>query len=110
MALRALVVAAALLWPAAVCSQGAFYTGNKLFERCGASRDTADYTGCLGYVAGVVDALHMMENSGVCPPQGSTVGQTVDVVMKYLRDHPEARHHAAAGEVFLALRQAFPCN
>jgi hypothetical protein len=116
MTLRALVVAA-MLWPTVAGSDEMgtfFYTGNSLFEKCSASRDTPYYAACLGYVTGVVDTLNMMQGlnlgTAVCVPNGATVSQIVDVVAQRLRDHPEARHYAAAFQALLALRQSFPCK
>ena len=46
-----------------------------------------------------------------CVPQGETgVGQLVEVVKQYLRDHPENRHRSADELVTAALKQKFPCN
>lgn len=103
-----LTLAAGLLWPTLVYSKEGIFSGNQLFEKCDAGRNTAHFTFCLGYMAGVFDALQMQ--GAVCMPDGVTVGQAVDVVMKHLRDHPEARHSNAASEAGLALVPAFPCN
>ena len=55
-----------------------------------------------------------LEGSGrFCVPQGPggvNNKQMVDLVMIYLRDHPEIRHLPAAGLVTAALKRKFPCN
>lgn len=38
-----------------------------------------------------------------------TPGQMVDVVAKYLAEHPAERHNLALVEVIVALRLAWPC-
>jgi hypothetical protein len=63
---------------------------------------------CLGYVAGVSDALE--EVNQICPPKGVNVRQIIDLIVKYLSDHPEKRHYDAASEAGLALMDAFPCK
>jgi len=106
MGLRATVLVAGLLWPVSAFAD--FQNGNSLFEKCSATANHFDSTYCLGYVAGMTDAYAYAKS--VCPPNGFTLGQSVDVVVKYLRDHPEDRHYTAASEVALALEHAFPCK
>jgi hypothetical protein len=43
-------------------------------------------------------------------PVGSVRQQTVDVVVNYLRDHPETRHLGGSELVVTALKEKFPCN
>ncbi len=45
-----------------------------------------------------------------CIPENVTNGQVSDVVIKYLRDHPEERHILAAILVVKAMAEAFPCK
>src|SRR5262245_8732004 len=58
------------------------------------------------YVAGMADAL--VHDGTVCLPQVST-RQLVEVVMAYLRAHPESRIYSAASTGDVAFTQAFPC-
>jgi hypothetical protein len=94
---------------------GDFVDGNKLFEQC-QSDDPQDSERwvkrslCLGYIAGVADAL---DGSSFClgsGPTGVRVKQVDDVVYFYLRDHPEHRHNDASSLVTAALKEKFPCN
>jgi hypothetical protein len=109
MKLRSLVMAAVLLWPAPIFSQNAqpsiayFRAGNDLFEDCSAPK----HVFCIGYVLGVADTLS--ELKVVCPPDHATSEQFVAVAMNRFRDHPEMRHYSGASEIYLALKQAFPC-
>ncbi len=41
---------------------------------------------------------------------GVTNGQVRDVVVKYLKDHPEERHFLASILAVKALSKAFPCK
>lgn len=47
--------------------------------------------------------------AGYCEPERVENGQLVDVVTKFLRDHPEHRHENAAITVAMAFISAFPC-
>jgi hypothetical protein len=105
MRLRVLVVAAGLLWPVSVLSQESrgFFTGNDLYDKC-----TAESVVCAAYVAGMADALS--HDGTVCLPQNNvTTRQLVDVVVAYLRAHPEMRNYSAASIGDVAFTQAFPC-
>ena len=44
-----------------------------------------------------------------CIPNRVTDRQTTDVVVRYLKEHPEQRHYAAANLVAETLAEAFPC-
>ena len=88
-----------------------YLTGNKLFEECQQNSNLFLSGACLGYIAGVVDALHT--SSEFCVLQnGSRVKlrQLVDVVTDYLHDHPEKRQLPASDLVIAAAKNQFPCN
>lgn len=104
----------ALLALACLTAHAGFDTGNRLHEDCRA----ANYFNrgyCGGYVTGIVDTIESLQARGVLPadalciPEESTKGQLVDVVKKYLDDHPERRHLEAGSLVPEALNSAFPC-
>ena len=109
MRLMMLAVAAGFLWPSSGFSQGAgaFADGNRIYNSCGGT-DGMELSYCAGYVAAMSDAL--VATGHACMPADVTVQQAVDVVMKYLRDHPEQRQYSAwyLGRTALSLR--FPCN
>lgn len=42
-----------------------------------------------------------------CMPEGVTVGQLADVIVKYLEDHPEKQHEMAYSIYIDAMREAF---
>ena len=99
------LILASLLAMSSVAN-ASYYSGNQLFNKM-TSADTVDKMFALGYIAGVHDA---MEGVAVCAPQGVTLGQLSDVVLKKLRSIPEHRHNSADSLVFMALSEAFPCK
>lgn len=88
-------------------------SGNKLLSVCESSA-AWDRSACTAYVAGVVDLLEQLAfRDGVkcwaAIPQQVTIDQMADIVLKYLREHPENRHYAGASNVGLAIEGTFPC-
>jgi len=115
------VIGALVAWtPAEAERIGAWMDGNQLYSDCVAAEHAAtEYTRCAGYVMGIMDAAAAEENSSNssgqiagfrwCVPEDLRLGQMVDVVAKFLHDHPERRYYAAAGLVAHALATAWPC-
>ena len=100
--------------PAAPAS-GVYMKGHALYEMCIENDNTL---ACTAYVAGVMDFLSAAGKTDilneqfqpVCVPQsGVTLGQLQDIVIKYLREHPEERHEPGVFLVVGAIREAFPC-
>lgn len=88
--------------------------GNQLYNDC-LGKNGAQIAQCVGYIEGVSDALTAVasvdtERRFFCEPAGLIAQQLIDVVVAYLRSHPETRHSAAGEEVTLALMKAFPCD
>ena len=75
----------------------AFVDGNKLLEWCSGNETAPGQMACIAFVAGVSDSLDTIRD----------LGQSVDVVRKYLYLHPEQRHVAAAMLVVSALGAAW---
>jgi hypothetical protein len=110
MKLRALVLAAGLLWSISAFPQiGAFETGNNIFRICSDASD-ASKGFCNGYLAGVLDANALEVGKLACLQQNVEADQVRDIVMQFLTAHPETRHLAAAREVLVPLQKAFPCK
>ncbi|HAD86585.1 MAG TPA: hypothetical protein DCG48_04415 [Rhodospirillaceae bacterium] len=94
---------------------GFFETGNSLYSDC-EGEDFKKFK-CFGYVVGAYDMHAFMaaaiKRSGgkqvICGPDGLTVGQMRDVVVKYLKDNPDKRHHPASILAFAAFADAWPC-
>ncbi len=105
MRLSVLVVTASLLLPVSVLSQesSGLLSGNDLYNMC-----DAQSVACAGYVAGMADAF--VRDGTLCLPQSNvTTKQLADVVMAYLRDHPETRGYSAASLGHAAFSSTFPC-
>src|SRR5262245_12446868 len=101
--------------PVTAQTQEFYVNGNALNDWCQSystkgisSEEWMDAGHCLGYVAGVVDAL------GGTPQHfclsAVVMNQLIDVTKLYLRDHPETRHLPAAELVRTAIAEKFPCN
>lgn len=91
-------------------------TGNDLYEACSKPEppetvdNAAGRIACGNYVSGALDGFRMTKEGQTLltlPPEVSGV-QAQDVVLKYLKDHPEQRHLPAAFLVISALLKAFP--
>ena len=100
-------------------AEAGYKEGNDLHRHC--SQTASDFnTGiCLGYITGAVDVLSDAKLAGVYK-NGFDIGcwsvteielgQLIDIVKKYLVDHPEERHNVGTLIVLNALREAFPCK
>jgi hypothetical protein len=66
----------------------------------------------FGYIQGVVNSMELLypDQSPSCSPDGMTVGQMVDVVKRYLHNHPQTGHEPAVIVIATAAREAFPCE
>lgn len=62
-----------------------------------------------GYVIGVYDSLDYFLGSKFCAPEHVRKGEIVDVVLKYLNDHPEQLHKSRIDVTVDALKASFPC-
>jgi hypothetical protein len=78
--------------------------GNQFMVKPGAK--LLDAGTCFGYIVGIVDSIPARE--GFDPGPDVRGSQCIDVVLKYLRDHPELRHLPAYALTREALTEAFP--
>ena len=99
--------------------RAAYYTGQKLNGACSVE-DFFSKGLCSGYIMGVYDAgksipgpgtnRRQWDSDGVaCVPEEVLVGQLVEVVKKWLREHPEGWHFSADSQVSAALDETWPC-
>jgi hypothetical protein len=51
-----------------------------------------------------------LEGSSFCFPKGVEGPQIVDVIKRWLDEHPEVRHYSASSLIAEALKEKFPCN
>lgn len=94
------------------------WSGNSLYDMC-RHYETEGYksdlgAGCAMYISGVAQTLVMNDDTAVlkspCPGKMVTNEQIVDVVTKWLDNHPEKRNLPAPFIVTVALNEAFPCK
>ncbi len=85
-----------------------FYTGNKLHEVCNATDETRILAAaCVGYVTGAFDFLVWRKEA--CVPNTVSMAHLTDVVITYLKAHPDKRHLVAAEIVAAVTTSAWPC-
>jgi Rap1a immunity proteins len=65
-----------------------------------------------GAVSVFIDNTIMWNNCDIdfCIPGSATKEQTIDIVSKFLKDHPEQLHENAVDLIMEAMKQAFPCK
>jgi hypothetical protein len=93
--------------------------GNYLSSMC-EEKTAVDKIACLAYITGATDAIQSERAAGYddqkgylfpfCFHNGVIYQQITDVVVKYLRAHPETRNEAAPVLIARALEEAFPCG
>lgn len=106
--MRRLLLAAALAGFFTSPSLAYYQSGNNLLSLCTAT----DLSQCAGYVEGILDAWTTLQEWEPAMqrcriPHEITTGQVVDVVVRYLQQHPEVRHTSASSSAINALGQAF---
>lgn len=110
LAMVAYISGLVIFWTPPATALASFIDAKMLSDAC---EDEASKSLCLGFVAGVADSFDCADtNFGYTWDRDQynvTVGQLKKVSEKYLRDHPESLHLAAASLVARALSEAFPC-
>src|SRR5438552_1325590 len=93
------------------------YTGNEMLPSCKrnalsakTSREVYQWGQCMG----MIDMLFQLGDAlqpllRFCSPQGSTLGQALDVVVQYLERTPATRHLNFVILAQVALQDAWPC-
>ena len=125
--MKKLILMTCLLLPVSGYGIEGFVSGNILLEKCedygietGGNVDTGR---CAGYVMGAVDTHDVYVDWGMikpdwCLPETGVMtslngshGQhpLVQVVVKYMKEHPQDLHQAAGALVAAALKDTFPC-
>lgn len=84
-------------------------TGNGLLAAC-TNEDSVLAAGhCQGFLIATIQSSDLRREY-FCPPPQSNLGQTKDIVVRYLRLHPEDRHESSSILSIAALAQAWPCG
>ncbi len=113
--IASVVVAASVL---AGADEAVGYSGNELWADCQNQKPvtTAEYAidaSCTSYIKAVADVMSggdSVSSRRACFSSGITVGQTRDVVAKWLKANPQHRHYTAHSIVAGVLSDAFPCR
>lgn len=82
-----------------------FYTGNEILALCKAG-DYSSKSICIGYIAGVFDALHSVKH---CAPASVTAGQVRDMVVQAMEAEPKIRNETADVIAAHVFKNAWPC-
>jgi hypothetical protein len=103
--------------PAAeIPSEPAINTGTGLLENCTYSDDSNPAESefhlgqCIGFIKGVTNAWSEQGPDQICPPDELDNERLRDVVVTWLRSHPEALERQAVGSVISATTETFPCT
>ena len=88
----------------AKAQKSVWLNGNDFFTQC-TSDNLSVQMMCSAYIAGVMDATN-----SICMPLTTTLKQTRDIVVKYLKENPQVRHHEAVRLVQNSLAPVFPCT
>ncbi len=88
---------------------GVFKDGNSLYAMLIDLKDTPEsalsYAMACGYISGIFDCENGMVFFSL---GGKTLVQVVDVVKKFLKDHPSMRHKGAFVLCMMAMAEAWP--
>jgi hypothetical protein len=106
------------LWSGPISAAPSTYslsTGNDLLVVCEDEASNLSIGACYGFILGVLsrDRLAGELSPGgqiVCLPANVRNSQTKDVVVQYLKSHPNSRHYEAGQLVMQALDEAFGSN
>jgi hypothetical protein len=77
--------------------------------------DFGDAGRCMGLIEGFAGAAAFYESKpgspgAICfPTEGTTIGQSVRMVDKFLQSHPEQLHEPSTVLIFGAFVSAYPC-
>jgi hypothetical protein len=78
------------------------FTADQLHRFC---EESAEF--CVGFAAGIINGIGIGKwdiAPVICLPKAfMTFGQPMDVITKYLREHPEQRHNPATAVVVMAI-------
>lgn len=116
-----LCVPAVLLAETQAQSQDVEYSGNAFLSLCGnvpdpLPKDSPFQQGqCLGYVNGVDEGVRLAydiqhETQPYCLPDEVTKGQTMRILIKFIKDHPEKAHFQTRVLLVESFMEAFPCK
>lgn len=107
-----MIAGIALLLVVAGSARARFYSGDELYGWC---TTTSQYALCYRYLEEVIDTNEALEEgtpveNRVCMPNGVGREQLRRIVVKKLTDNVDVRQRPAAGLVWRALLDVWPCR
>ena len=103
--------------------------GNELLQKCGpiekldndpgslSSNEASGVVYCMGYIDSFMETFsfqfqaQLVPGVPYCLPEADVPKkEIVKVVVAYLKNHPEELGKPAGYHIFMALREAYPCN
>jgi hypothetical protein len=91
-----------------------FETGRTLLQKC--SDEAANLNRCQSYIEGVADAMRLEQayrrtffGSRVCINQNVLGREIKMIVVRWMREHPEALRSPASQVIAQAVLKEFPC-
>ena len=115
--LKVLVCSVALLTVATPAKAEVFestQTGNGLLGLCRSSDNSREMLACYSYLKGTLDGWLTSENTfrngpSFCIPEGVTLIQLRDILVRWLDENPERRHEEGSALIVNAIVRSFPC-
>ena len=91
------------------------WSANEIMPGCRSliEKNTGGYEYAAGLCIGVLQALIMTRGPEIgifCPPDGTTRGQVLAIVVRYIDQHPQDMHEQFELLARLALARAWPCK
>ena len=90
---------------------GNIQLGNQFYSVC---REPQRRAACSLYLRGIIEGVQVQARASkqpglFCPPQGASVEQALDLLLKFMAEKPEQRHRPSPTLAAIALRTAWPC-
>lgn len=97
--------------PEPVINTGAGLLENCTFDAGSSQADVEFHLGlCIGFIKGVTNSWAEQNPGKIYPSDTANNEQLRDLVVNWLRAHPESLDRPAVGSVLSATTEAFPCN
>ncbi len=90
-----------------------FELGKTLKIKCSGDPNSYDRAFCLGYIAGIADAMkdgNKINDFKACIPDDVTEERVLTVVREFLKENPGNLQYTADDLVAFAFQDAFPCK
>jgi hypothetical protein len=85
--------------------------GVDLYKLCGHNPSAFFHKAdCENFIGGTVSGIAMGPHPQICFPRNFDPRQTLPIVQKFMREHPEALNNSEPEVIRLSLRDAYPCG